>query len=123
MSARADILPRGPCKTWRREPAAVASKSSPPKPPPPRYARSPSPAFAGEEVRSGWDVRQPDRILADEVGRHKAQRRPGGGEIGLAATEGERAEVETVFVDETKVGQGPCEFRAGDVDLASDLRL
>jgi uncharacterized protein YecE (DUF72 family) len=55
-------------------------------------------------ARSG-NVRQPDRVLAESIVGHKAERRPGTREEWLAVTKHEGAEVESVLIDKTKVGQ------------------
>jgi hypothetical protein len=74
-------------------------------------------------ARLGRDERQPDRVLANGIGCDKAERRPGAGEVRLAAAKHERAEVEVIFVDKTEVGEAPREIRPGDVDVALDIRL
>jgi hypothetical protein len=52
-------------------------------------------------------VRQPDRVLADQIAGHKAERRPGAGEEWLAATKHDGVEVESILINKTKVGQAP----------------
>ena len=74
---------------------------------------------AGGRAWSSRDVRQPDRILADGIGSDKSERWPGTGEIRLAATKHKRAEVETILVDETEVGEAPREFGPGDINSPS----
>src|ERR1700685_2179609 len=68
-------------------------------------------------------VRQPHRILADGIGGDQSEGRPGTGEVRLAAAKHKRAEVETILVDQTEVGEVPREFGPGDVDFALDFRL
>jgi hypothetical protein len=50
-------------------------------------------------------VRQPNRVLANWIAGHKAERRPGAGEEWRAVTEHEGAEVESILINKTKVGQ------------------
>src|SRR6185503_10788058 len=69
-------------------------------------------------LQSRWHVFQPDGILADFVSGDEAEGWAGAGEEWLAATEYEGAEVEMVFVDETKAGEVSRELGACDVDLA-----
>src|SRR5215467_12398252 len=92
-------------------------------------ARGSRPSRRGPAGRSrslttpyGWGI-QPDRILADGIGGDKSQGRPGTGEVRLAATKHKWAEVETILVDETEIGEAPREFGPGDVDFALDFHL
>jgi hypothetical protein len=48
---------------------------------------------------------RPNRVLANQIGGHKAERRPGAGEEWLAVTKHDRAEVESILINKTKVGQ------------------
>src|SRR5581483_6795878 len=73
--------------------------------------------------RLSGNVRQPDRVLANEIVAHKAERRPGAGEEGLAATQHEGTEVESILVNKTKVGQASRELRSGNFDLPNSLSL
>src|SRR5579859_1652607 len=54
---------------------------------------------------SGRDTGQPDRVLADTIAGDDAERWPGAGKVRLAAAQHEGAEVETVLVDQAKVGE------------------
>jgi hypothetical protein len=53
----------------------------------------------------GRNVRQSNCVLANWIAGHKAERRPRAGEEGLAATQHDRAEVEAILINKTKVGQ------------------
>src|SRR6185437_3226275 len=70
---------------------------------------------------SGWDTRQPNRVLANTIAGDDLEGWPGAGKVRLAAAEYERAEVETILVDETEVGQTRCQGGPGDVDLTLDV--
>ena len=85
--------------------------------------KGPSSAKAPPCARSNRNVCQPDRVLADTIARHKAERRPGAGEEWLAATKHDRAKIESILVDETKVGQASRELRSAKLDLAAELSL
>jgi len=71
--------------------------------------------FVARVARLSWNVRQPDRVLANRIAGHKAERRPGAGEEWRAVTEHEGAEVESILIDKTNVkGRGKfsvSEFR------------
>jgi hypothetical protein len=47
---------------------------------------------------SGWDTRQPNRVLANTIAGDDLEGRPRAGKVRLAAAKYERAEVETIFV-------------------------
>ena len=49
----------------------------------------------------GRDEHEPSRVVSNGINGDKAERRPGAGEVRLAAAKHERAQVETIFVDET----------------------
>src|SRR5215208_2367930 len=72
---------------------------------------------------SGWDTRQPHRVLAHTIACDDAEGRPGAGEVRLAASEHEGAEVETILVDETEVGEARRQGGSRDVDLSFDVLL
>ena len=55
-------------------------------------------------AQSGGDVRQPNRVLANGIGGNKAQGRPRAGKEWLAATKHDGVEVESIFINKTKVG-------------------
>ena len=73
-------------------------------------------------ARSSRNVRQPDYV-ANWIARHKAERRPGAGEEGLAATKYDGMEVQSILIDKTKVGQASRQVWSGDFNLASELCL
>src|SRR5262245_35967418 len=51
---------------------------------------------AGGTIRSGWDTRHPNRVLANAIAGNNAEWWPGAGKIRLAAAKHERAEVEAI---------------------------
>ncbi|MDF2813045.1 MAG: hypothetical protein K0S56_4076 [Microvirga sp.] len=54
--------------------------------------------------RSGRNVRQSHHVLADVIGGNKAEGWPRAGEERLAATKHDGVEVESIFINKTKVG-------------------
>jgi hypothetical protein len=58
----------------------------------------------GRVTRLSRNVRQPNHVLANQIGGHKAERRPGAGEEWLAATKHDGVEVKSILINETKVG-------------------
>src|SRR5215475_11009812 len=58
---------------------------------------------AGRVARLSRNVRQPNHVLANSIAGHKAERRPGAGEEWLAAAKHNGAEVESIFINKTKV--------------------
>ena len=94
--------------------------------PPPWAGATPAGLTSGTaepEPRSSGNVRQPNHARVDWIAGHKAERRPGPGEEGLATTKHNGAEVESVLVDKAKSGQASCQFRAGDFNLTGEPRL
>src|SRR5690606_33436504 len=83
---------------------------------PPERPGVPSPrqsdgnAFAVSAGEGGWppgsgrNIGQLDHVLANPIVSHKAKRRPGSGEIGLAVTKHDGVQVDTILVDQTKLG-------------------
>ena len=69
------------------------------------------------ESRSSGNVRQPNHVLANSIAGHKAERRPGAGEEWLAATKHDGMEVESILIDETKIGQASCQVWSGNFNL------
>ena len=47
---------------------------------------------------------QPDHVLGNEIACLKAEPRPGAGEVWLAATKHDGVDVESILINETKVG-------------------
>ncbi len=72
---------------------------------------------AARVARLGWDVSQPDSVLANRIVGHKAEGWPGPGEERRAMAEHERPEIESVFIDKTKAGQASRQLWSGNVDL------
>src|SRR6202051_1485697 len=77
----------------------------------------------GRVPSSCRNVRQPDRVLANWIAGHKAERRPGAGEEWLAATKHEGAEVESILINKTKVGQASRQVWSANFDLPNALSL
>ena len=77
----------------------------------------------GRVARSSRNVRQPNRVLADQIAGHKAEQWSGAGEEWLAATEHDGVEVEPILIDETKVGQASRQVWSGDGNLPGALGL
>ena len=69
------------------------------------------------------NVCQSNRVLANWIAGHKAERRPGAGEERLAAAKHDGAEVEPILIDETKVGQASRQVRSGDANLPDEPSL
>src|SRR5882762_5097012 len=67
----------------------------------------------GRVPSSCRNVRQPDHVLANSIAGHQAERRPGAGEEGLAATQHDGVEVESILIDKTKIGQAARQIRSG----------
>ena len=68
-------------------------------------------------------VDQPDHILANPVISHKAERRPGSGEIWLALTKHDGVQVDPILIDQAKFGEAVRQCRAGNFDLPVTLGL
>src|SRR5580698_6382529 len=77
----------------------------------------------GRVARLSRNVRQPDHIPANAVAGHKAEPRPGAGEERLAMTKHDGMDVESILINQTKVGQAPCQVWSGYVDLPFQLSL
>ena len=73
--------------------------------------------FAGRVARLSRDACQPDHVLANSFAGHKAESRPGAGEEWLAMTKHDGMDVESILINEIKVGQAPCQVGSGYVDL------
>src|SRR5688572_22184366 len=73
--------------------------------------------------RLGRNVGQPDHILANPLMSHKAERRQGPGEIWLAVTEHDWVKVDSILIDQAKVGQASRQVRASNFDLPVALGL
>src|SRR5260370_9161792 len=77
----------------------------------------------GRVVRLSRNVRQPDYIPANACAGQKAEPRPGAGEERLAMTKHDGMDVESILINQTKVGQAPCQVWSGYVDLPFQLSL
>jgi hypothetical protein len=56
-------------------------------------------ASAQSVARLSGNVRQPNHVLANEIAVHKAERRPGAGEEGLAASKYDGVEVKSILIN------------------------
>src|SRR3954449_5763172 len=72
---------------------------------------------------SGWDTRKPNRLLAKVIIGNDAERWSSAGKVRLSGAKHEGAEVETILVDETEVGEARRQGGPRDVDLTFDLFL
>jgi len=77
--------------------------------------------FVGRVARLSRNVRQPDHVLANSFAGHKAEPRPGAGEEWLAMTKHDGMDVESILINQIKVGQAPCQVGSGYVDLPIQL--
>jgi len=77
----------------------------------------------GRVARLSRNVRQPDHVLANYIAGHKAERRPGAGEEWRATTKHDGAEVKTILIDKTKVGQASCQDWSCNINLPNLLSL
>jgi len=77
----------------------------------------------GELCDHSRNVRQPDHVLANSIAGHKMERRPGTGEEWLAATKHDGVEVESILINETKVGQASRQIWSSDFNLPSEFGL
>jgi hypothetical protein len=77
--------------------------------------------FVGRVARLSRNVRQPDHVLANSFAGHKAQPRPRAGEEWLAMTKHDGMDVESILINQIKVGQAPCQVGSGYVDLPIQL--
>ena len=68
-------------------------------------------------ARSGRNVDQSDHILVNPIAGHKAERRPGSGEIWFAVTQYDRVQVDAILIDQAKFGEAVRQGRAGNLDL------
>jgi len=62
---------------------------------------------------SGWGIRQSNCVIANGIGGNKAERRPWAGKEWLAATKHDGVEVESILINETKVGQASRQVWSG----------
>src|SRR6476620_6671530 len=71
----------------------------------------------------GRNVDQSNRVLANSIVGHKAERRPGAGEEWLATTKHDGVEVKSIFINKTKVGQTLRQVWSGNATLPNELSL
>src|SRR5262249_47104307 len=69
------------------------------------------------------EVRQPNCVLTNWIAGHKAERRPGAGEEGLATAQHDGVEVEAILINKTKVGQASRQVWSADCNLPNVLSL
>jgi hypothetical protein len=74
-------------------------------------------------ARFSRNVGQPDHILANPIMSHKAERRPGPGEIWLAVTKHDGVQVDSILIDQAKLGQALRQVRPSNFDLPVALGL
>src|ERR1051326_1943405 len=74
-------------------------------------------------ARLSRNVGQSDHILANPVISHKAERRPGSGEIWFAVTKQDGVQVDSIVMDQAKLGEGLRQGRASNFDLPVALGL
>src|SRR3977135_2619597 len=78
---------------------------------------------AGGIACSGWDTRQPNRVLANMIAGNDAETWAGASKVRLATAKHEGAKVETILVDKTEVGEARRQGGPRDVDLTLDVLL
>ena len=74
-------------------------------------------------ARLSRNVRQPDHILSNPLMTHKAERRPGSGEVWRAVTKHDGVQVDPILIDEAKLGEASRQVRASNFDLPGALGL
>src|SRR6187397_1804313 len=62
-------------------------------------------------------------MLANPIVSHKAERRPGSGEIWLAVTKHDGVQVDSILIDQAKFGEALRQVRASNFDLPVALGL
>src|SRR5260370_19832728 len=82
-----------------------------------------SPRGREEGARLSRNVRQPNHVIGDQIAGHQVERRPGAGEEWLATTKHDGAEVESILIDETGLGQALRQDWSANENLASLLSL
>src|SRR6185503_8149344 len=74
-------------------------------------------------ARLSRNIGQPDHILSNPIISHKAERRPGPGEVWLAVTKHDGVQVDSILIDQAKFGQALRQVRASNFDLPVVLGL
>src|SRR6476660_9763362 len=77
----------------------------------------------GRVARLSRNVRQSNHVLANSIAGHQAERRPRAGEEWRATTKHDGAEVESILIDKTGLGQALRQDWSGNLNLASQLGL
>src|SRR6266436_8176356 len=94
---------------------------------PPRLTRRKNASGSSTKRNAGLplsrNVGQPDHILADPIISHKAEPRPGSGEIWLAVTKHDGVQVDSILIDQAKFGEALRQVRASNFDLPVALGL
>src|SRR5687768_3452378 len=65
-------------------------------------------------ARLARNVGQPEHILVDPIMSDKAERRPGSGEIWRSVTKHDRVQVNSILIDQAKLGEASRQLRASD---------
>jgi hypothetical protein len=82
-----------------------------------------APKPVGKVPRLSGNVGQSNHAVADEIAGHEAERLPWAGEERRAVTEHEGAEIESILINKTEVGQALRQAWPGDVNLPDDPSL
>jgi hypothetical protein len=77
----------------------------------------------GLAVRLSRNVSQPNQIISDEITAHQVERRSGTGEEWLAAPKHDGAEVNSILIYKTGLGQALRQDWAANVNLAGQFSL
>src|SRR5215470_16103379 len=73
--------------------------------------------------RLSGNVCQPNHVLANSIAAHKAERRSGSGKERRAAAKYDGAEVESILINKTQVGQASCQIWSSNINLPIKLSL
>ena len=71
----------------------------------------------------GRNVSQPDHILANPIVRHQAERRPRSSEVWLSVTQYDGVQIDSILVDQAKLGETSREVRTSHLYLPVVLGL
>src|ERR671933_1720977 len=74
-------------------------------------------------ARLSRNVGQPDHILANPIMGHKAERRPGSGEIWLSVAKHDGVQVDPILIDQAEFGEASRQGWASNFDLPGALGL
>ena len=78
-------------------------------------------AFAFESP--GRNVSKPDHILANPIARHQTERRPRSSEVWLPVTQHDGVQIDSILVDQAKLGETSRQVRTGNLYLPVVLDL